>query len=195
MKIVCDRCKVLLGEQEPLLDSSEISAKCVSCLKFEKEQAERKEKQRMFPGKEIVLDGGLKGVLSIAGKDTQKLSLWELEVAGKKFYCGKDTREEFIKFLAKITDTDVEIMYMHSLHCKVSDSWMNKKRKKKSDPKPIEEALTESIDYNCTVKISKQYVQSVFDDVADRFDKVATLMADMIINQYTRNQQDKSCEI
>lgn len=144
-------------------------------------------------GKEIIFENGWKGVFSVAGKETQKLSLWDLEIAGKKFTCAKQTRDEFEKFLANITDPEVDVMFMYSSEIKLPLSWRD--RKKKKNVEPIIEEKTESIDYNCTVRVPKQYVEPMFDNVAVRTEQFVRLLADMIRDQYIRDQQNKGCEI
>ncbi len=153
------------------------------------------EEWRIKPGidKEIIFENGWKGVFSVAGKDTQKLSLWDLEIAGKKFTCAKQTRAEFEKFLANITDAEVDVMFMYSSEIQLPPSWRD--RKKKKNVEPITKEKTESIDYNCTVRVPRQYVQLMFDNVAVRTEQFVSLLADMIKDQYIRDRHNKSCEI
>ena len=41
-----------------------------------------------------------------------------------------------------------------------------------------EEKKPESINYNCTIRVPKQFVSSVFDDKAERFKQVAEILAE-----------------
>ncbi len=153
------------------------------------------EEWRIKPGidKEIIFENGWKGIFSVAGKDTQKLSLWDLEIAGRKFTCAKQTRQEFEKFLATITDTEVDVMFIYSSEIKLPPSWRDRRKKKIAEP--LIEEKTKSIDYNCTVRVPKQCVQPMFDNVAVRTEQFVRLLADMIKDQYIRDQQNKGCEI
>ena len=79
MKIICSRCKKVLGEQKPFEDSSEIKAKCTDCLNKEKDRLLKAE-PLPEPGKkrEVTFENGWKGILSVAGKETEELSFWDL---------------------------------------------------------------------------------------------------------------------
>ncbi len=95
MKLICSSCKKVFGEQKPFNNPSEVNAKCVSCLDKEKEEAR---KTRPIPKlgnkREVIFENGLKGKLSIAGKETNELSFWDLIVAGKKFSCSEEEQDK-----------------------------------------------------------------------------------------------------
>jgi hypothetical protein len=175
MKIICSTCKIFLGEQKPFSDPSEISAKCVSCLDKEKEEAR---KARLIPKlekeREVTFESGWKGILSIAGKETEELSLWDMIVAGKKFSCSEKERDELKGYLNRIAEDEVDVTFLHSISCKIER--LDGRRKRKQSP-PVEEKKPESIHYNCTVKIPKHCVLSMFNDKADRMEKVAEILA------------------
>jgi hypothetical protein len=120
MKIICSTCKTILGEQKPFSNSSEIDAKCTSCLAKEKEEAS---KARPIPSpdkeREVTFENGWKGTLSIAGKETEKLSLWDMIVAGKKFSCSEEGRDELGGYLNGLAEDEVDLTFLHSMTVKL----------------------------------------------------------------------------
>lgn len=151
-------------------------------------------KPRINPGvdKEIIFENGWRGVFSVAGNETQELSLWDLEIAGKKFACTPKTRNEFVEFLAGITEPEVNVMWMYSSETKFSP--LSERRKKKKS-EPIIDEKSETIHYNCTICVPKPYVQPMFDDVSRRAEEFVKFIAELAIKQYERDLADKSCEI
>jgi hypothetical protein len=103
MKIICSRCKTVLGEQGPFDSLAEIKAKCTACIAKEKEETSRFI-PKPLPGQkqEITLENGLKGVLWVAENKKDKLFLGELAVSGKKFFCSKGGREKFQEYLGSL---------------------------------------------------------------------------------------------
>ena len=144
-------------------------------------------------GKKIVFENGWKGVFSIGGKDSQKLSLWDLEVAGRRFTCTDKIRPEFVSFLAGIEANEIDVMFPYSSEFKMPPSGKQKGRKNKDQPAPEQPA--ESIDYNCTIRVPKQAVQPMFDDVMGRAEELVKLLVEIARDQWMENQKDKSCEI
>jgi len=183
MKIVCARCKKIMGEQAPFDKPDEVQAKCVACIAKDKEVQSRFDPEPIKPGEtqEIALDGGFKGILWIPANDKEKLSIGEIAVAGKKFSCGKDVRDDFRDYLTGLSGDKVELVFFHSMTCKVD--LHSRRRKKTSEAPKIEETRDDSILYNCTVVASKSYAQRVFDEMADRMDHAIQIMAKIIVNQ------------
>jgi len=188
MKIVCARCKKTMGEQAPFDKPDEVQAKCVACIAKDKEVQSRFDPEPTKPGEtqEIVLGSGLKGTLWIPANEKEKLSLGEIAVAGRRFSCGKDCRDEFRDYLAGLSGDRIEVVFFHSITCKVDLHC--RRRKKKPDPEPpkAEETKSDSISYNCTVVAPKSYVQRAFDDMADRMDRAIEIMAEMLVNARRR---------
>ena len=124
MKIICSSCKKVLGIQKPFNDNSEVPAKCPDCFQREKEEAS-KLPPLPAPGerKDITLENGLKGFLTVAGADTAKLSLWDLMVSGKKIFCAKDRRESFQEYLEMIDNDQVDVTFMYSSSIKIKESF------------------------------------------------------------------------
>jgi len=187
MKIICSGCKSVLGEQKPFSDSSEINAKCVSCLEKEKEEARKAcvapnpEKER-----EVTFKNGWKGILSIAGKETEELSFWDMIVAGKKFSCSEDGRDEVEGYLNRLTEDEVDITFLHSMTIKMEK--LDNRKKRKQAP-PVEEKKPDSIHYNCTVRVPKRDVLLMFRDKAERMQKVAEILAKGALRAYQEEQQ------
>jgi len=189
MKIICSCCKILLGEQEPFDNSAEIKAKCTVCITKDKEVASKfTPKPKPGQKQEVTLDNGLKGFLWVAQDKEDKLFIGELVVSGKRFSCSRYIRQEFQNYLGSLAVEDIEITLLHSVTCKLDPS--PKGCKKKQDPPKIEEPKKDdSIQYNCTFKASRHYVQLIFDDMAERMDKVTEILAEVAFKEYSKEQQ------
>ncbi|MCX5668911.1 MAG: hypothetical protein NTX89_02155 [Candidatus Omnitrophica bacterium] len=190
MKIICSRCKILLGEQEPFDNPAEIKAKCTDCITKEKEEASRFT-PKPLPGQkqEITLENGLKGVLWVAENKKDKLLLGDLAVSGKKFFCTKSGREKFQEYLKSLKGEDVEVSLLHSMTVKLDPAQRGRK-KKENPPKTEESKKNHSIDYNCTMRVPKYYVQLMFNDMAERMDKVITFLAKASYEAYEKDCQN-----
>lgn len=188
MKIICAVCKTTLGEQKPFNDPSEIKAKCVACLNKEKEEAR---KTRPIPevGKNrvVILENGWKGRLSISGKETDELSFWDLIVAGKKYSCSEKERDELEGHLNRITEEEVDVTFLHSITFKMEKP--NGRKRRRQEAMPVEKRIQDKVHYNCTVRVPKRYVFSIFDDKADRLEKVAEILAEGVWRVYKKDQQ------
>src|SRR4030042_142063 len=175
MKIVCSRCKKIIGEQAPYKDLSEIKAKCTGCLEKEKEAALRyKPSPEMKDGQEVTLDCGAKGRLWAVKGEAEKLSLWDLAVSGKKFYCSDKTREQFQKYLDGVKNEEVDVTFLHSVTCSID--LPPRGRKKKEEAPKVEEKKTESVQYNCTIKVNKKFALSMFEGMVDRLNSVLDIL-------------------
>jgi len=188
MRIVCSSCKEVLGEQRPFRDNSEIEAKCKACLVKEKEGAR---KAQQFPDsekeREVTFENGWKGRISIAGKETEELSFWDIIVAGKKFSCSEKDRDEAEGYLNRLAGDEVDVTFFHSATIKLDQS-LGGRRKKKS-AQPTEEKKPESIHYNCTVRVPKRYVLSLLEDKAGRMERMAEILAEGALKAYKEEQQ------
>jgi hypothetical protein len=184
MKIICSACKTILGEQKPFDDPSEIKAKCTSCLAKEKEAALKALVSQPMPepGKqrEVIFENGWKGILSVAGKETEAISFWDLLVAGRKFFCSKDTREECRKYLDGIAENEVDVMFIHSSTIKL-DKPLRGRKKKKVEQVPPETEKSESINYNCTVRAPKQFVLPMFDEKTESLKQFTEIMVEVAL--------------
>ena len=178
MKIICSSCKKALGIQRPYNDNSEVPAKCFDCFQKEKKEA-LKRPQLPMPGerKDITLESGLKGFLAVASADTAELSFWDLIVSGKKIFCAKDCRETFQEYLEMIESDSVDVTFFYSSSIKILPEDRRKKQLIKKE-KP------QSIHYNCTVTVSKDYVLKMFDEVAERQEKMINTIAEGLAKEW-----------
>lgn len=188
MKIICTSCNKVLGEQVPFDNFSKIYAKCTDCINKAKEEA-TKFKPKPKPGEkqEVALENGLKGILWVPGDKKEKLSLDELVISGKKFYCAKDKLEGFQEYLGKIKSEEVEVTFLHSMSIKLDAPL---KGRKKKEPIKTEERKNKSIDYNCTMKVTKQYARVMFNTMAERNQKVVEMIAEAAIKAYQKEQEE-----
>jgi len=190
MKIVCSICKKVIGEQKPYKDSSETKATCTACIEKAKEEAVRfAPEPEPSDGQEIMLENGLKGTLWVAKDKKGKLSFGELVVSGKKFYCLSNGREKFQEYLGSLTGEEADVSFLHSMTCKI-DSPPRGRRKKQDPPKAEEPKKDENIQYNCTIRVPKRCIQPMFDDMAERMEEVAKILAEMAFNAYKKECQE-----
>ncbi len=129
MKIICQSCKKIIGEIEPLKDARKSKAKCSDCLKVEKD-AEIKRlieiplKSEKTKDRVVTFENGAQGFLTIAGKETKKLGIWGVLFEGKEFFCCDETRKDFEKHLASLSNDEVDVMFMEGrIHRKSSSSF------------------------------------------------------------------------
>jgi hypothetical protein len=186
MKIICTVCKSILGEQKPYKDHSEVQVKCVACLAKEEEARKARPIPEVGKDREVAFDNGWKGRLTIAGKETDELSFWDLIVAGKRFTCAEKARDEFEGYLKGIAEEEVDVTFFHSATIKLDN--VDGRRKRKQQPS-VEEKKPESIHYNCTVKVAKEGAVLFFTDKADRMQKVAEILARSAYKAYMEDQR------
>lgn len=193
MKIVCSICKKIIGEQRPYKDLSETKATCTDCIEKAKERA-----ARFVPdppakdGQEIVLENGMKGVLSISKKGSSDLSFWELGVSGKRFFCAKETREGFQRYMDKVPGEEVDITFFHSATIHLDPS-MRGRRKKNAPEKPAVEK-NKSTHYNCTIKAPKEYALRMFDGMTERMENIAEILARSAYDAEMKDRQEKAAK-
>jgi len=189
MKIICGRCKTFLGEQEPFDNLAEIKVKCAACITKDKERASKfTPKPKPGQKQEVTLGNGLKGFLWAAQDKKDKLFIGELAVSGKKFHCSKYSRQEFQNYLGSLTGEEIEVTLLHSVTFKL-DSPPGGRKKKQDPPKTEEPRKDDSIQYNYTIRSPKHYVQLMFDDMAERMDKVTEILAEAAFKEYKKEQQ------
>lgn len=188
MKIICSKCKTVLGEQKPFKDLTGISALCNTCISKEKEEAlKAKPMPESGNKREITFENGLKGKLSIAGNETDNLSFGELGVASRKFFCYKDGRDKFCSYLKGLPGKEVDVMFLHSSKIKM-DSIKSDGRKKSKLSEPPKH---ESINYNCTVSVPKEYAISMFDNSAERMHQIVEILAEVNARELVARQKSQ----
>lgn len=189
MKIICARCKTFLGEQEPFDNATEVKVKCTACITKDKERASSfTPKPKPGEKQEVILDNGLKGFLWVAQDKEEKLFIGELVVSGKRFSCSKYILQEFQNYLGSLTGEEFEISLLHSITCKL-DSPPKGRKKKQDPPKTEKPKKDDSVEYNCTFRAPRHYVQLIFDDMAERMDKVTEILAEAAFKDYKEEQQ------
>jgi hypothetical protein len=189
MKIVCSVCKKVMGEQKPYKDSSEIKATCTACIdKAKEEAAQFVPEPDPSDGQELLLENGFKGTLWVAKDKKGKLFFGDFVVAGKKFYCSKSERVKFQNYLGSLISEEADVSFLHSMTCKI-DSPSRGRRKKQEPPKAEEPKKDESIQYNCTMKAPKHYIQLMYDDMAERMDNITEILAKAALRAYKEEQQ------
>jgi len=175
MKIICRQCKKVIGEQAPYRDSSEVKAKCTECINVEKTRiSQYKPSPALKDGQEVTLDCGAKGRLWAVKGDAEKLSLWDLGVSGKKFYCSDNTREEFQKYLDTINNDEVDVTFIHSVTCSID--LPRRGRKKAEEPPKADGKESQSTQYNCTVRVNKKFALSMFEGMVNRLNSVLDIL-------------------
>ncbi len=187
MKIVCVSCRKELGLKDPYDDPSEVSAKCPDCFTKEKQEKERLARELETVGKDgiINLEGGFKGKITTAGKETKQFHLFEINVDGKDFFCHKDVREHFLKYLDNIHDEAVDITMLHSITCSFERPTRKRKGQKGEPPKSEK---SDSVQHNCTIRVPKHYARAIFDDKAERCQMLTELLAEASLKTWREEQ-------
>ena len=124
---------------------------------------------------EVKLGNNFKGNIWVAEEKAEKLSLWELAVSGRRFFCSDRVREEFQKHLIDIKDDEPEITFLYSMS--ISMKTPTKTRRKIKHPSESKEKGL-SIYYNCTARLPKHYAQRIFDEKSNRMNRLLDIMAD-----------------
>lgn len=135
----------------------------------------------------VTLDHGVRGVLTISGKESEELHFFELVVNGKKFFCEKEQRQSFQDFLENLPGDQVEVMFLHSMSIKINQ--IKKGRRKSIEVAKTEDGRDDSVTYNCTVKVSKHYAQAIFDDMEDRQSEATDLLGHMLYEHWLEEQK------
>jgi hypothetical protein len=174
MKIICRRCKKVIGEQAPYQDNSEVKAKCTDCITKDKVVGARfSPSPEVNDGQEITLDSGLKGRLWAVKGKSDEISFWELAVSGKKFFCVDQTRDAFKRYIERSKNADIDVSFLHSMKCKIEDS---KGRSKKSVPDEEKNKWRDATQFNCTVNVPKDYALCMFDGMVKRFHEIFEIL-------------------
>ena len=182
MKITCSWCKKFLGEKEPFEDKAVTHAKCPECI--QKQKNEERLANTAAEGKTITLENGIKGFITIGGKDTPLLQLGDVVISGKEFLCVKKDRPKVEKHLAGLVSDEVDYTFLHSSVIEIPKT----KRRKKGEP---EEKPKEPIQHNCTVRVSKAMALAWFDASTAHFSEVYGQLAEFLVDTYLEEQLKK----
>lgn len=187
MNIICSKCRKAIGVQEPLTDLSEVKAKCVDCAEKDKIEASRfQQLPKSGETKTVVLENGLDGTLWVAETESDKLSVWELAVAGRRFLCAESAKEDFQKHLDAVPGDKADVSFLHSLSIKIPPP--QRGRKKKAEAVQAEDQKDNSIGYNCTMTAPKVYVQRLFDSMTRRLNKFLDIVAESSYKAYKEEE-------
>ena len=183
MKIICSWCKAILGEKEPFEDPAVTHAKCPECI--QKQKNEERLANEAAEGKTIVLENGVKGFITIGGKDTPLLQLGDVVISGKEFLCVKKDRPKVEKHLTSLVSDEVDYTFLHSSVIEIPKTRRGKKSESEEKPK-------ESVQYNCTVRVSKAMALAWFDASTAHFDEVYGQLAEMLVDSYLKDRLPKN---
>lgn len=182
MKIICSWCKKTIGEKEPYDDPSITHAKCTDCLNTQEKEDKRLLKRAEQQDKDIVtFPSGHQGRLSVSDRKT-KLSLFEIAVNGKNFFCAETTRKALAGHLDSIPSNEVDVSFLYSMDIQL-DEPIKGRRKKDLKPKK-----SKAIHYNCTIRVSKQGLWSMFEDTKNRMNQFAEIIADAAIEEHRKDR-------
>jgi hypothetical protein len=134
---------------------------------------------------DIVFDSGIKGYLTVAGCGTEKLSFFDIIVSGKRIFCEKSKRNEFIDYLCMIDRDTVDVTYMYSFDIAFPPS---ERRKSKKAPSPTR-TTSDSVEYNCTVSLLKHHAVAMFDDKAERRDRFTSAVSKIMLKSWVDEQK------
>ncbi len=110
----------------------------------------------------------MQGLLTISGKETKDLGFWGILFEGRDFLCCEKTRKDFEKFLESLPTDEVEVTFLHSMEVHLDPS--RPKKKKYARPLP-NEPKPESVNYNCTVRGTKDFARHVFKNKEDQLNQ------------------------
>ena len=181
MKILCKRCHKVLGEQEPLEDSSYVQAKCADCILEEKaisfEFLKESLKLKDGSGMEVTLEDGSKGLVIAPVKGIEDLGLSEIVVAGRKINCPTVERSDFQKYLDSLPDGNVEVIYHFSLSMPIPG-------KKRHRDDPVDEEGPAPICRYCVAKVPKVTAFRLFDRTAEKYKGMLDLLSKIIAKDW-----------
>ncbi len=155
--------------------------KCNECLEKERQQEQEKLKAQPLEGKKErnVIVNGWKGYLTIAGKESPNLSLWEIAVCEKAFLCTPQIRKDLERLLVSTVSDVADVTFPHSMSIPIGSDLKKKKGKNGKEKKPaVGITQKETTYYNCTIKVSKDMALKIFDDVANRNLEVLKVLMD-----------------
>jgi len=174
MKIICRQCKKVIGEQAPYQDNTEVKAKCSECIAKDKLSGARfSHIPELQDGQEITLDSGLKGKLWAVKTKSKEISLFEIAVSGRKFFCADQIRDVFKQYVDKAKAEDVDVSFLHSMKCNIEHL---RKRPKKADPVEQKNKSRDMTQYNCTVTVPKDFALRMFDSKVNQLHEIAGIL-------------------
>ncbi len=197
MKIICINCKRQMGEIPPFEDAKEAKAKCTDCLKAEKEAQLKKLMEIPLSQKEpkdriVTFENGARGFLTIAGKETKNLGFWGILFEDKEFFCCSETRKDFEKFLKSLPEEELEITFLHSAEIAFDPPQGRRGKRKKPAP---DNKPKESIDFNCTVRGTKDFARHVFETKEGQLEQYIDIIWPIAERMYLEEKAAKEGEM
>ncbi len=182
-----------MGEQKPFEDQSEVHAKCADCAQREKDAEIERVAKEPLPGSKkqrvVELENGLQGLITIGGKETPNLSFWDVLFADKQFFCCKDKRKEFDGYLGSLRGDLIDITFLHSMEAYLDLPKRGKRKKLNAEEPKAEEGKRESINYNCTIRVPKEYAVHVFETKTRQNMEIIGILAEGIEKQYWKEKE------
>ena len=147
----------------------------------------QKEKEARSRGK-VLFDDGMEGVLTEAGRGTPELSFFDFLVNGRKFSCSDKDKELLEEFIADLPD-EIDVTFLHTADIKIET--VRKGRKTQIVPKQ-ESGKSDTIWYNCTVRVPKSYAMLAYEDKRMRAEQIAKIYADIAYRQWKEEQESET---
>jgi len=136
------------------------------------EEWRKKQEQIEKTGREEIAPG-LEGVLTVAGKETEKVHFFEILVNGQRFF-GLDAFKPMLEeYLASVPEDTVDVTFFHSSRIPLDLEKTDRRRKKPVQPPPPEKR--ERIDINCTVRVPKALAMAALEDKIMRMKEIARI--------------------
>lgn len=133
------------------------------------EQIEKKGLEEIAPGSE--------GVLTVAGKETEKVHFFEILVNGKSFFGIDEFRPLLEAYLDSVPDETVDVTFFHSSRIPLDFQKTDRHRKKPVPQPPADKR--EAVDFNYTVRVPKAMALSALDDKIMRVKELARIAAEI----------------
>ena len=128
--------------------------------------------------KDIKLDDGTPAVMSEAGKETEKLALYQMIVNGRIFTCQNDTEKAFQSYLETIKESELEVTVFYKIEVQLPYDLRRGKGRKRLPAKIDGE--TKSKNFNCTLKTTKDHAWRIYQDKKYQFEELAHILASSI---------------
>ena len=146
----------------------------------------RREFEQIQKTGRVQIGPGLEGVLTEVSKETEQLSFFDLLVDGRKF-SGSDADEQALEeYLASSPTETVDVTFLHSGRIPLEPTKRGRGRKLTLQEPTDKKSNT--VWYNCTVKVPKKYALAALEDKRMRLEEFARILADSISKQWQEEQ-------
>ncbi len=141
-----------------------------------KAEAWRREFEQMQKTGRVAIGPGLEGVLTEAGKETKRVSFFEILVDGRPFFGCEEFKPLLEGYLASIPGDTVDVTFLHSARVKL-DEQAKAGRHKAKPVKEAQAAKPDRVNINCTVRVPKAMALSALEDKIMRTKELARIAA------------------